>query len=60
MNKRPYTAIPSTDSAILAQRYHSPVILHPKHRNNGGSMLQTSYLRWRLHIVPDPQSKIGA
>ena len=60
MNKEPYTATPSTDSAILAQRYHSLVILHPKHRNNGGGMLQTSDLRWRLLIVPDPQSKIGA
>ena len=60
MNKEPYsTATPSTDSAILAQRYHSLVILHPEHRNNGGGMLQTSDLRWRLLIVPDPQSKIS-
>lgn len=59
MNKEPYTATPSTDSPILTQRYHPLVILHPKHRNNGRSMLQTSDLRWGLLVVPDSQSEIS-
>ena len=54
MNKEPYAATPSADSPILAQRYHPLVILHPKDRNNGGSVLQARDLRWGLLVIPDP------